>query len=162
MTRWFSSLFGIVMLGVGGLLLAVSARTGLPSPSVILIPPGLVLAGILKFVGGSRDSVTLGGRSVPWNVLVGLGDIILGIVVIPAVIPDMVSGNADSWIDTLGLLAGGTFMAWHGLQVARDTHRVDLKGLQTTPSGPVVVLIAILVCWMGLGLLIAIIAALPP
>ncbi|MDF9744994.1 hypothetical protein [Natrinema salsiterrestre] len=157
MTRWFSSLFGITMLGIGGLLLAVSARAGLPSPSVILIPPSLVVAGILKVVGGHRDSVTFGGRSVPWNVLVGLGDIVLGTVVIPAAIPDIVSGNADSRFNALGMLAGGTFMIWHGVQVARDTHRVDLEDLQELPSGPVVALFAVLVGWIGIGLLIAIV-----
>lgn len=126
-----------------------------PQPVRDLDPPGLVLAGILKFVGGHRDSVTLGGRSVPWNVLDSIGDIVLGSVVIPAAIPEIVSGNADSRFNALGMLAGGVFMVWYGVQVARDSHRVDLEDLQEMPSGPVVALVAVLVGWMGIGLLTA-------
>jgi hypothetical protein len=76
---------------------------------------------------------------------------------IPAAIPDIVSGNLDSRFTALGLLASGMFMAWHGVQVARDSHHVDLEDLQEMPSGPVVFLVVFLVGWMGIGLLIAIV-----
>lgn len=154
MKRRFGTLLGIAMLALVGAYLAVFGRSVLTGPLAVVVLVGFVLSAALLVVGGLVDSVTIGGRSVPWNVLVGIGDIILAAVVtLSAVRSAVVTGDAGSWLFAAAMLVGGSSLAWFGVQTARDSRHVDLEG---TPSSRRLVAIALLVAVsFGVGLFVA-------
>lgn len=154
MKRQFAALLGIVMLGLAGAYLAAFGRSALTGPIAVVFLAGFALSAALLVVGGLVDSVTIGGRSVPWNVLVGIGDATLAAVVtLSAVRSAVVTGDAASWFFAAAMCIGGTSLAWFGVQTARNSRHVDLE---STPAGRRLVAIALLVAVsFGVGLFVA-------
>lgn len=132
MKRRFASLLGIVMLGLTGASLAVFGSRVVTGPLAVAVLGGFVLSATLLLVGGLVDSVTIGGRVVSWNALVGIGDVVLATVVsLSAVRSALVTGDTGSWVFAAAMVASGSSLAWLGVQTARDSPHVDLEA---TPS----------------------------
>ncbi|SER28640.1 hypothetical protein [Natrinema salaciae] len=154
MKRRIAPLLGVVMLGLVGVYLAAFGRQALTGPLAGALLVGFVLSAVLQLAGGLVDSVAIGGRTVPWNVLVGIGEVALAVVVtLSAVRPAVVTGDEGSWFFAAAMLAGGTSLAWFGVQTARDSRHVDLEA---SPSNRRLVGIALLVAVScGIGLFVA-------
>ncbi|WP_408956868.1 hypothetical protein [Natrinema sp. 74] len=154
MKRRVASLLGIVMLGLSGAYLAVFGWSVLVGPLAGAFLVGFVLAAILMIVGGFVDSVTVGGRDVPWNVFVGIGDVVLAAVVtLSAVRSAVVTADTESRLFAAATLVGCTSLAWLGVQTARNSRHVDFEG---TPSSRRLAGIALLVAVsFGIGLFVA-------
>lgn len=154
MKRRLASLLGIAMLGLAGAYLAVFGLTVLTGPLAVAVLGGFVLSAILLLVGGLVDSVTAGGRSVSWNVLVGIGDVVLATVVgLSAVRSALATGHTGSWLFAVGTVAGGSSLAWLGVQTARNSRHVDLE---TTPSSRrLVAILSLAAISFAIGLFLA-------
>ncbi|QCS41078.1 hypothetical protein [Natrinema versiforme] len=153
MKRRIAPLLGIVMLVLVGTYLAVFGRRALAGPLAGALLAGFTLSAILMIGGGLVDSIAVGGRTVSWNALVGIADIVLAIVVtLSAIQSALISGESSSWIFAVAMLAGGTSIAWFGVQTARDSRRVDLEA---TPSNRRRVAILLLMALsFGIGLFV--------
>lgn len=145
---------GIVMLGLGSAYLAAFGPQVLTGPFTGALLAGFVLSAVLMIVGGLVGSVPVGDRTVPWNAFVGVGDVLLAVVVtLSAIRSALAVGDTVSWAFAAAMLAGGTSIAWFGVQTARDSRHVDLEA---TPSSRRVVAIAALVAVsVAVGALVA-------
>lgn len=154
MNQRIASLLGVVMVGLICAYLAVFGRTVATSPAIVTFLAGFALSAILLIVGGLVDSVTLGGRTVAWNVLVGTANVLLAAVVaLSAVQSAVVTGDTRSWLFAAAIVVGATSLAWLGVQTARDSRHIDLEA---TPSSRRLVAIALLVAIsFGIGLYVA-------
>ncbi|WP_226480899.1 hypothetical protein [Natrinema amylolyticum] len=154
MKRRGASLLGVVMLGLVSTYLAVFGPSVLTGPLESAFLAGFVLSAILLIVGGLVDSIAVGKRRLEWNVLVGIGDVILAAVVaLSAVRSVLVTDDTTSWLVAAAMVVGCTSLAWFGVQIARDSRHVDLEA---TPSSRRLVAIALLVAVsFGIGLFVA-------
>lgn len=145
---------GIVMLGLVGAYLAAFGPRVLPGPLAYALVAGFALSAVLMIVGGRVDSIAVGGRTLRWNVFVGVGDLLLAAVVtLSSLRSALVVGDAASWAVAAAMLVGGSSMAWFGVQTARDGRHVDLRA---TPSSRRLVAIALLVALsFGVGAFVA-------
>jgi len=145
---------GIVMLGLGSAYLAAFGPQVLTGPFTGALLAGFVLSAVLMIVGGLVGSVPVGDRTVPWNAFVGVGDVLLAAVVTLSAIRSAIAvGDATSWAVAAAMLAGGSSLAWFGVQTARDSRHVDLEA---TPSSRRLVAIALLVAAsVGIGAFVA-------
>ncbi|OLZ39499.1 hypothetical protein A6E15_00210 [Natrinema saccharevitans] len=134
---------GIVMLGLGSAYLAAFGPHVLTDPLAGVLLTGFALSAVLMIVGGLVVSVPVGDRTIPWNVFVGIGDVLLAAVVtLSAIRSAIVVGDTASWVFAAAMLAGGSSIAWFGVQTVRDSRHVDLEA---TPSSRRLVAIALLV-----------------
>ncbi|WP_435552358.1 hypothetical protein [Natrinema sp. CGMCC1.2065] len=154
MKRRMALPLGIVMLGLVSAYVAAFGPRVFTGPLAGALLAGFVLSAVLMIVGGLVDSASVGDRAVPWNAFVGVGDVLLAAVVtLSAVRSALVDGDTASWIFAAAMLAGGTSMAWFGVQTARDSRHVDLEA---TPSSRRLVAIAALVAVsVGIGAFVA-------
>lgn len=156
MQRRLAPWFGALLLGLVGVFLAVFGQEALaPTTAVTLV--GFVAAGLLSIAGGILESVTIGSRTVPWNVLVGAADVTVALVVVLSGVQSFRTGDAgtDAILVAGGMIVGGASLAWLGLQTARDTRHVDLEG---TPSRRrVAALAALAIGSVGIGAVLAVV-----
>ncbi|ELZ23238.1 hypothetical protein [Natrinema limicola] len=154
MKRRIALLLGVVMLGlVSAYLVAFgsSVRTG---PLAVALLVGFVLSAILFVIGGFADSISVGDRTVPWNALVGVGDITLAsVVTLSAVRSALVDGGTAAWLFAAAMLGGGPSLALIGVQTARDSHHVDLEA--TPSSRRLVAIVALVAISAGIGVAVA-------
>ncbi|MFA9417310.1 hypothetical protein [Natrinema sp. HArc-T2] len=154
MKRRIAPLLGVVMLGSISAYLAAfgpSVRTGLLA---IALLAGVVLSAVLFVIGGIADSLSVGDRTVQWNALVGVGDITLAsVVMLSAVRSALVDGGTAAWLFAAAMLAGGSSLAWIGVQTARDSRHVDLEA--TPSSRRLVVIVALVAISTGIGVAVA-------
>lgn len=154
MKRRLASLLGIVMVGLTGAYLAVFGPSVLTGPLAVVVLGGFVLSAILLIVGGLVDSVTIGGRVVSWNALVGIGDVVLATVVgLSAVRSALGTGDAGSWLFAAAMVAGGSSLARLGVQIARNGRRVDLEA--TPSSRRLVAIVSVVAISFAIGLFLA-------
>ncbi|WP_222916183.1 hypothetical protein [Natrinema sp. SYSU A 869] len=153
MKRRSASLLGVVMLGLVIAYLAAFGPSVLAGPLDGAFLASFALSAILLIVGGLIDSITVGGRRLEWNVLVGIGDVILAaIVTLSAVRSALVTDDTTSWVVAAVMLVGCTSLAWLGVQIARDSRHVDLEA---TPSSRRLVAISLLVAAsFGIGVFV--------
>ena len=154
MNRRIAPLLGVVMLGSGSAYLAAFGSSVLTGPLAVALLVGFTLSAVLFVVGGLADSVAVGDRTVPWNALVGVGDVALASVVsLSAVRSALVDGGATAWLFAATMLAGGSSLAWVGVQTARDSRHVDLEA--TPSSRRLVAILALVAISAGIGVAVA-------
>lgn len=150
MKRRIAPLLGVVMLGLVSAYLAAFGSSVLTGPLAVVLLAGFVLSAVLFVVGGIVDSVSVGDRTVPWNALVGVGDIILtSVVTLSAVRSALVDGGTAAWFFAAAMLVGGSSLAWFGVQTARDSRHVDLEA--TPSSRRLVAIVALVAISAGIG-----------
>jgi hypothetical protein len=89
---------------------------------------GMVIAALLLIVGGLRESIQLGSRTIRWNALIGGAYLLLAVgFVLPTLQPALTGGGTSAWIMFGVAVIGGGSLVWLGVQTARDTRHVDLN-----------------------------------
>ncbi|WP_440763438.1 hypothetical protein [Natronorubrum sp. DTA7] len=120
---WFGSLLLTLIAG----FLAVFGRDAIADPVIAVLLSGLVAAAVLSIVGGTVESITVGPRTLPWNVLLGTADVVLAVVVILSSVRALGTGGTDAGLFAVAASIGGLSLAWFGLQTARNSRHVDLE-----------------------------------
>ncbi|PCR91448.1 hypothetical protein [Natrinema ejinorense] len=154
MKRRIASLLGVGMLGMVSAYLAAFGSSVVTGPLAGAFLAGFALSAVLLLVGGLVDSITVVGRPVPWNVVVGIGDVLLAAVVtLSAIRSALVTDDAWSWLFAGGVAVGCTSLAWFGVQTARDSRHVDLEA--TTSSRRLVAIALLVAASFGIGVFVA-------
>ncbi|SEO30130.1 hypothetical protein SAMN04487948_101620 [Halogranum amylolyticum] len=112
----------LVLLGVGLLAFAalLSTVTGVPShPTTWLWIGSLTLAGTLLFVAGLRDSLAVGSATVRWNVLVGVGQLLLALSTFVTTVDDVLIGGSISPVGIVAGVVGAAILAFFGVDYVR-------------------------------------------
>lgn len=134
--------FGVFLLTLVAVYFVVFGVAPLAYPGIVVPMGGMVLAAILLIVGGLRESIRLGSRTVPWNALVGAAYVLLAVVVTFSMLQStLTDGEMPAWIIAGVAVVNGGALAWFGVQTARDSRHVDLTG---EPSNARLVGIALL------------------
>ncbi|SDK79552.1 hypothetical protein [Natronorubrum texcoconense] len=145
---WFGSLLLALIAG----FLAVFGRDAIADPGTAVLISGLVAAATLSIVGGTVESITIGPRTLRWNVLLGAADVVLAAVVILSGLRAFGTGGTDAGLFAVAASIGGLSLAWFGLQIAREGRHIELE---PTPSrGRVVGTAALVVASVVAGLLV--------
>ncbi|WP_440770897.1 hypothetical protein [Natronorubrum sp. DTA28] len=139
MHRRLAPWFGGLLLALIAGFLAVFGRDAIADPGIAVLISGLVAAAMLSIVGGTVESITIGPRTLRWNVLLGAADVVLAAVVILSGLRALGTGGTDAGLFAVAASLGGLSLAWFGLQTARDSRHVDLE---PAPSRARVVAIA--------------------
>ncbi|WP_254531927.1 hypothetical protein [Natrinema gelatinilyticum] len=151
MIRRFASVFGTIVLVFAVGLLVIFGRYGLVDPITAAVIGGLVLAALLSIIGSVADSIAIGRRAIPWNVLVGTANIVLSVAVVLLWIRTaVITNDVSSWLVAAAMLTSGISVSWQGSQIARNSHHVDLN---PAPSSRRFVTITLLLAGsVGIGL----------
>lgn len=143
-------------LGTGMLILAAVFLAGfgpgvLAEPAIGVSIAGFVVAALLAIVGGTVESIAIGSRTVPWNVLVGASNVVMALAAALSSVSTFATGGSGTTatLIAIGMVIGCASLAWGGLQTARDSRHVDLEA---SPSAPRLAGIAVLtVVSIGVG-----------
>ena len=79
MHRRFLQAMGAFLLAIPVVITLAFGTGGFGAPATAVQMAAIVLSGLLLLAAGHRDSYTLGGRTVRWNVCYGVGTAILGV-----------------------------------------------------------------------------------
>ncbi|MEM4780585.1 MAG: hypothetical protein QXG03_03340 [Halalkalicoccus sp.] len=141
--------FGVLLLAVVGIYIAAFGAEAITDPGVVASMGGLLVASLLFIVGGVRESVRLGSRTVPWNVPVGVAYGLMAAVFAASVLDTaLFDGEPVAVIMAIAAALGGGSLAWFGVQIARDSRHVELDA---EPSSARLVGTALLVVVAFLG-----------
>ncbi|WP_049889350.1 hypothetical protein [Natronolimnohabitans innermongolicus] len=121
---------GLMLVGLAAFLV-VFGRTALSEPATAALLVGSAVAAFLLICGGTVDSVTIGSRTVPWNVPLGAADGLLALVLVLSSVSTLGTGDSEVLLFAAVASVGGAALAWMGVQTARDSRHVDLEA---TPS----------------------------
>lgn len=153
MHRRLAPWFGSLLLALVAGFLAGFGRDAIADPVIAVLISGLVAAAMLSIVGGTVESITIGPRTLRWNVLLGVADVVLAVVVILSGLRAFGTGGTDAGLFAVAASIGGLSLAWFGLQTARNSRHIELE---PAPSrGRVVGIAALVVASVVGGLLIA-------
>ena len=155
MLRRVAPWFGALNLAIAAVVLAAFGRPALADPTTGIVALGLVAAGLLSIAGGTLEAISIGPRTIPWNVLVGAAECTVALTVALVNLRTIVGGaaTADAALVAAGTLVGAAALGWLGVQTARDARHVDLEA---TPSRRRLVAVgALAVGSVGIGLLVA-------
>ncbi|SDR39907.1 hypothetical protein [Natronobacterium texcoconense] len=142
MIRRSAPWFGVLLLVFTVALLVGFGRTVLVDPVTAALLVGFACAGLLSIVGGTRESVTIGSRTIPRNVFLGASSVVLAVGIAPSGIRVIGTGGTAPVVAGAGLLVSSVSLAWLGVQTARDSRHVELED---TPSTKRIVTVAALV-----------------
>ncbi|MFA9425904.1 hypothetical protein [Natronorubrum sp. A-ect3] len=120
---WFGG--GLLVLTVG--FLAVFGYDAFLDPITAASLLGVAVAAMLSIIGGTVDSITVGSRRLSWNVLLGIADIILALVLVLSSVHTLQTGGIDALLFATAATIGAGSLVWMGLQTARDSRHVDLE-----------------------------------
>ncbi|ELY41513.1 hypothetical protein [Natronorubrum tibetense] len=126
MHRRLAPWFGTLVLALVAGFLAVSGHGAIADSVIAVLLSGLVAAAMLSIVGGTVESITIGPRTLRWNVLLGAADIIIAVVVLSG-LRTFGTGRTEGGLFAISAIIGGLSLAWFGLQIARESHHVDLE-----------------------------------
>lgn len=127
MIRRFAPWLGVFILALVGIYLAVFGVDPLADPGIVVQIGGTVFAALSLIVGGLRESIRFGSRTVSWNVLVGVAYLLLAVgFVLPTLQPALTEGGTSAWIMVGVAVIGGGSLGWFGVQIARDSRHVAL------------------------------------
>jgi hypothetical protein len=110
---------GVLDLLLVGVLVAVfGPQAALATPVV----PAMALAGVLLFVGGSVEELSLGSVTVSWRQLLGAGYVLSAVAISSVYVGEILAGSAtgrELFLLVVSSLGSLTLVAM-GVEVARD------------------------------------------
>ncbi|MDL5362206.1 hypothetical protein [Halalkalicoccus sp. NIPERK01] len=127
MIKRFAPWLGVLLLAVVGIYVVAFGAEAFTDPGIVASVGGMVLAAVLLLVGGMRESIHVGSRTIGWNVLVGAAYVLLAATFVLAVFDaSSLDGGATAWVMAGAAVIGGGSLVWFGVQVACDGRHVDI------------------------------------
>lgn len=114
----FLQVTGVFLLAIPVVLTAAFGSVGLHSLATAVQMGSIVVAGLLLLAAGLRDSYALGGRTIRWNVLYGVGTAILGVGLAVGIGVDRPAG-AEGTLLAVAAVGGGLSLVFVGYDFAR-------------------------------------------
>lgn len=153
MIKRFAPWLGVLLLAVIGIYIAAFGTAPFDSTVIVVSGGGMVLSASLLLVGGLRDSIRIGSRTIEWHVLVGVAYILLAVAVIISFFDaSLLEGGVVAWVMAGAALLGGGSLVWFGVQIARDSRHVDLDAEPSNVRVVGVVLFAVASLLAGVAL----------
>jgi hypothetical protein len=109
---------GVVLLAIPVVVTLAFGIPGFGAPATVVQLGALAVAGLLVLAAGLRESYAVGGRTVRWNVLYGLGTATLGVGLAAGLGVDRPAGG-EGLLFAVAAVGGGLSLAFIGYDFAR-------------------------------------------
>jgi hypothetical protein len=117
---------GAVLLALPVVVVLAFGADALRSPSNAVQYGSLTLAGLLLVAAGARERYEIGGRTVPWNLLYGVGTLVLGVGIAVGNALSPPAGEVAP-LFVFAAVVGGLALAYVGYDIARGGRYVAVE-----------------------------------